>query len=397
MRILLIASAYPPHVKGGGELSTQFLAEGLHSHGHEVHVLTISNKAAYEVKNGIYVERIKSPNIYWNYKDKAPQWKNFIWHMLENWNPIARIVIKKRIKLLKPDLVLTSTTENFGCNAWAVAHSFGIPSVHVLRSYNNMCTQAIMYKNNKNCDQQCKKCRFLSLNKKRLSNEVKGIIGISNFILKKHISNSFFQKAKPAILTNFMPDDVLNNLPDYSQNGRPLQEKITFGYLGRISEEKGVSILTETYKKVSPNYQTKLLLAGLGDQNYVDCLKKDLCNFNVEFIGWTKQEDFFKKIDYLIVPSIWHEPLGRIVFEAFCYGIPVIGSSNGGIPDMIKHEENGFLFDINNPEQLEELLHYCSSKKEIYASLSKNAFKSREKHRASIIIKKYTDYFETLL
>jgi glycosyltransferase involved in cell wall biosynthesis len=60
----------------------------------------------------------------------------------------------------------------------------------------------------------------------------------------------------------------------------------------------------------------------------------------------------FSSIDALIVPSLWNDTFPGVVFEAFGYGVPVIGSRRGGIPEMIVHGENGLLFDPDDGQGL---------------------------------------------
>ena len=78
-------------------------------------------------------------------------------------------------------------------------------------------------------------------------------------------------------------------------------------------------------------------------------------NSKIEYKGFIKPEEFYPQIDVLIVPSIWNEPLGRVVFEAYSYGIPVIASKRGGITEIVKEGETGYLFE---PFQKGELLMY---------------------------------------
>ena len=58
----------------------------------------------------------------------------------------------------------------------------------------------------------------------------------------------------------------------------------------------------------------------------------------------------------MVVPSLWNDTLPTVVFESLMNGIPVIGSSRGGIPEMIEDGKNGFLFDPDRPEELAALI-----------------------------------------
>ena len=46
----------------------------------------------------------------------------------------------------------------------------------------------------------------------------------------------------------------------------------------------------------------------------------------VEYVGFVERDDFFDRIDCLIVPSVWPEAFGRTVTESYMRGVPVIGN-----------------------------------------------------------------------
>jgi glycosyltransferase involved in cell wall biosynthesis len=73
-------------------------------------------------------------------------------------------------------------------------------------------------------------------------------------------------------------------------------------------------------------------------------------------LGFIPPAELFAKIDVLVVPSLWHEPLGRIVFEAYAHGLPVIATDRGGISEIVSPGETGFLFDPDVPESDERSL-----------------------------------------
>src|SRR6185369_13271990 len=60
----------------------------------------------------------------------------------------------------------------------------------------------------------------------------------------------------------------------------------------------------------------------------------------------------FDRSDFLILPSIWYENNPMIIIEAMTYGLVVIGSDIGGIPELL-NEGRGFLFDPLKPDSLD--------------------------------------------
>lgn len=61
---------------------------------------------------------------------------------------------------------------------------------------------------------------------------------------------------------------------------------------------------------------------------------------------------FFSNVDFTVVPSVWYENLPGVVYESLSYGIPVIASNIGGIPEMVEDGKNGLLFEPGNADEL---------------------------------------------
>lgn len=350
MKILVIANLYEPYIIGGGEISTKLLVDNLTKLGHEVVVLTSYSKDLEDQKlDGATIKRIKN-NVYWSYeKDKKSNLKKVIWHIVDEYNFIASRKIERILYRGCYDLVISSTIDGFSGNIWEIAKEKGIKTIHILRSYSLVCLNAGMFKNGKNCKAQCSSCRIFNLNKKRQSNKyVDAVIGISYFILDKHLKLGLFQNSKNRVIHNSI------NLLEKIELQVPERNKFRIGYVGSIQQKKGVELLLRSFKELENNEGFELHLYGKPIiSHYLKGL--DLKNHkNVYHHGYVSQDKLFPAIDILVVPSLWEEPFGRIVIEAYKYGVPVIGSDKGGIPELIEKGKTGYVYEANNQHDLIE-------------------------------------------
>jgi glycosyltransferase involved in cell wall biosynthesis len=134
----------------------------------------------------------------------------------------------------------------------------------------------------------------------------------------------------------------------------PKNRKLKFFYMGRIEETKGVKLLLDTFQDFT---DVELYLAGkVYDSEIQKNIDENVYSDNIKFLGFIKPETVLPEIDILIAPSLWHEPLPRVILEAYSFNKPVIGSTRGGIPECIKDKETGLLFDPANPEQLRNII-----------------------------------------
>jgi glycosyltransferase involved in cell wall biosynthesis len=170
------------------------------------------------------------------------------------------------------------------------------------------------------------------------------VVGISDYILTKHINNGLFVATQHAVVHNaFMNAQVFRT----SSRLEPLR----FGYIGRLDPTKGIELLLRTFADL-PDADVVLVVAGTGKPMYVEMLKKKYGGARCLFLGYVALEEFYATVDITVVPSLWHEPLGRVVFESYAFGSPVIGSNRGGIPEIIEDGVTGFLFDPDNSTSL---------------------------------------------
>lgn len=86
MKILIINEYYTPNIQGGAEISCQLLAESLVKMGHEVFVITTSDKNEFKIHNGVSVYYVKIKNLYWPHLNNPGNVRKTIWHLIDLYN-----------------------------------------------------------------------------------------------------------------------------------------------------------------------------------------------------------------------------------------------------------------------------------------------------------------------
>ena len=177
----------------------------------------------------------------------------------------------------------------------------------------------------------------------------KNIIVFSKDYFLDFFLHKFFNKK----LTEILPFSIVS--PNkFEKKDTKKNKNFHIGYLGRLSEEKGiVSLVTASrilnHKKISHTLSIAGDLSDKRFKNYIDKIKK-LCaqNQSIKLIGKineAEKNNFFKEIDILILPSInSFEALGIVQLEAMMYGVPVIASNLPGVRVPILKTGNGYLF-----------------------------------------------------
>jgi sulfoquinovosyltransferase len=111
-------------------------------------------------------------------------------------------------------------------------------------------------------------------------------------------------------------------------------------YVGRLGAEKRLKDIKPVLEQI-PN--ARLCIVGGGPQE--DELKEYFKGTKTVFTGQLSGDELssaFASADVFMMPSD-SETLGFVVLESMASGVPVIGCAAGGIPDLIRDEDTGFL------------------------------------------------------
>jgi len=139
------------------------------------------------------------------------------------------------------------------------------------------------------------------------------------------------------------------------------EEILNMLFLGRIGDTKGIFDLLDVIKTYRQEWEGKIKLKIGGDgevnrlKNYIEthCLSSI-----VEYIGWAdgdKKHELLSRCNVLVLPS-YNEGLPISILEAMSYGKGIISTTVGGIPEVVKHQENGFLITPGDFDGLAEAI-----------------------------------------
>jgi glycosyltransferase involved in cell wall biosynthesis len=128
------------------------------------------------------------------------------------------------------------------------------------------------------------------------------------------------------------------------------------GLIGRISPEKGQAEFLQAVALLALEFPAaRFVICGaalIPAGKYLDLVSDLARGLPVEFLGWRDDiAPVLAELDLLVVPSM-EEGMGRVVVEAFSAGVPVVAFATGGIPEVIKDRETGFLVRVATPDAL---------------------------------------------
>lgn len=116
---------------------------------------------------------------------------------------------------------------------------------------------------------------------------------------------------------------------------------VTIGFLGRLSSDKGVVVLSEAMAELERRQPGRFRLLAAGESRFVDAedaqrVDEALAQLGdqVERPGWMPRDDFFNQIDLAVFPSVWEEPFGLVVTEAMSGRVPFVVSDAGALAEV---------------------------------------------------------------
>lgn len=338
MRILHLASEYPPQKVYGLGRYVCDLSRELAAQGHEVHVLTNSIGGADQdvTDRGVRLHRIDHP--------MPPKPAGTIAPVL-----VFNLCLQRRSQALglaelgDPEVIVSHDylTAPAGHR---IAHRWGLPHIWTVHD----CIDGKRFGKVKTPDD-------LAVREiERWAARAADAVLVNSSALKREIATGLGAQAKteilpggvdPARFTGFQSDA---NLAAF-RGCLAAPDEILLTYVGRLDQEKGIDTLINAFAKaLRAHGKMKLAIAGRGDlqpliENHIRQLQLEN---SVRLLGYLQGEvlkSVYRVSDIHLCPSRY-EPFGLVALEAMAAGAPIIAGDTGGLADIVEDGKSGLRF-----------------------------------------------------
>ena len=360
MRLLIATDAFPP-TSGGSGWSTYELARGLRARGHHITIVRT------------YSERDPKPGDYDGFTVRGfaafappvPFVRNYIRNerLYERLGVhLSEIIAKEKIDLIHAQHVLT------GPASILAARTTGIPSVCTVRDYWPVCYWGDLLSDpdtgvvSPACSAaemaRCLRPRtglawpvaltaipYMRANlrhKQETLARANVIVAVSNYVaaaLRQRAPD--LEQSRIESIPNGV--DVAAVRAQADVTSRPLAEPYVL-FVGKLAKNKGVTALVDVAARA--RLGVPLVIIGDGPERRSLEQAAAAAGRDVRVLGWRDRRDVFQWLHHaelLIFPSVWPEPLSRVLIEASALSVPIAAMNTGGTSDIIIDEETGLL------------------------------------------------------
>jgi len=322
LKILIYTAAFYPKVDGIA-LRVRHLLTNLKRMGYEVLVLCPYPEA---------------PDVYEGIKIlKLPSFQPLNYNESKLAYPLPLFSLYKAFSEFKPDLVHVVGPEFVFIPISAFCRIFNVP---LLGSYHFYIKAWLEY--------QTKAVQLILF----WLRHIEKVYNFSDYVITPSSPMKEILNANGMKCNDIWPPAVDSDVFHPRFKSHELKKELTFGhseapliiYVGRLAQEKGLDLLPrilEAHKgaylaiigggQLAPQWKEKH-----GRKNRIYCLG--------EHWAGEKLSQAYASADIFVLPSSF-EALGNVVLEAMASQVAVVGCNAGGIPHMIKHKENGLLFE----------------------------------------------------
>lgn len=374
MRILTVIYEFPP-IGGGGGRAAYDICRELAARGHDVTVLTAHMQGLpfQENADGIRVIRISS----FRTEPFRASFAAMLAFVLSGLGAGLRL-----IHLYRPEIIHTHFAVPSGALAWSLSVLTGTP--YILTAHLGDVPGGVPEKTGV-------WFRWLEPFTKPIWKRAKKVIAVSEFtrqLALRHYSVDIEVIPNGADVFHLVPAEIkLNEPPHIVFAGRFVQQKNPITLVKILSQLKDL------------NWTCSML----GDGPMFEDVKQEIakCSMSARFNlpGWVMPDDVlnqFSKSDILFMPS-FSEGLPVVGVQALAKGLAIVASRIGGFMDLVDHEKNGCLIEVQDKTAFSQALRELISKPEILLQFRKASVEKSRDFDIQKIVDRYQTIFQNMI
>lgn len=392
MHIVYVTREYPPSLRGGGIASyVKEMAHGLSQKGHQVTVIAASDdtsKSSEYIDDGVRVIRLSGGDFVIPQVEGKSLVKKF--RMFYRFYSYRKKVLEAVRHLENVDII---EVPDFGAEGYFL-HQLAVPVVTRLH------TPAMFDRNTMGITKYhgLKKIfEWTGKKELRLIKNCRYLSSCSNALAEWVVSNLNIERNIVKVIYNPV------SLPKELESSSLVCDCIlSITYVGTISEVKGCGDLFEAGKILyDKGVKFNIYLYGkMGVYAYqLQKLEKTSSWFHV--MGKVNREDIFdiyKNASVVCFPS-WWDNMPMVCLEAMGVGAMVLGSSYGGMKEIIQDGKNGFLIEPHDPQCLAaKIIDIVNLSESERRKISSNAIKRIQNNFSKdVILNQMVDYYQGVI
>lgn len=179
--------------------------------------------------------------------------------------------------------------------------------------------------------------------KQRWLAQADAVLAVSSYIQQK--LTPFLPAERLHIMPNFIDIADIDRVSDQAPTTLDTDQPFLL-YAGKLEENKGARLLIEILRLAAPQLPTLIAGEGVLRSEIENSVREH--NLNVRLLDWVEHDELLRlmaRAELLLFPSLWPEPLSRVLLEAGAVGALICAINTGGTADIIQDNVNGLLAD----------------------------------------------------
>ncbi len=181
-----------------------------------------------------------------------------------------------------------------------------------------------------------------------------GVTAVSRYLREKTLTNYNINK-EIDVISNFVDTEEYKHVDDSCVRKKfSLDDKRILMHVSNFRAVKRVTDVIRVFDIVQKKVPSALILIGDGpDRTTCEMLVRELgLQHSVKFLGkQIELTELLSAADLFLIPS-QQESFGLSALEAMACEVPVISSSVGGLPELIVHNQTGYIAEIGDTERM---------------------------------------------